>query len=90
MDQIGLRVGGFEAINEKRRPETEVREAITRKRRDEMRSVVRDDHPIVGVHVHTHPITSPAATDNHSMAGYMWGVCDTPLPYRLIHLIFPF
>ena len=20
----------------------------------------------------------------------MWGVCNTPLPYRLIHLIFPF
>ena len=35
MDQIGLRVGGFEAVNEKRRPEKEVREAITRKRRDE-------------------------------------------------------
>lgn len=75
MDQIGLRVGGFEAVNEKRRPEKEVREAITRKRRDEkdarmaingkrshetevrealtrerrdeMRSVVRDDRPIV-------------------------------------------
>ena len=61
MDQMGLRVGGFgavngkrrdetevrEAINGKRRDETEVREAITRKRRNEMRSVVRDDRPIV-------------------------------------------
>ena len=47
MDQIGLRVGGFGAVNGKRRDETEVREALTRKRRDEMRSVVRDDRPIV-------------------------------------------
>ena len=61
MGQIGLRVGGFEAVNgkrrdekevrealtRKRRHETEVREALTRKRRHEMRLVVRDDRPIV-------------------------------------------
>ena len=58
---MGLRVGGFGAVNGKRRDEMdvrmvingkrrhekEVREAITRKRRDEMRLVVRDDRPIV-------------------------------------------
>ena len=61
MDQIGLRVGCFEAVNGKRRDEmdarmaingkrrheTDARMAINRKRRDEMRSVVRDDRPIV-------------------------------------------
>lgn len=35
MSQIGLRVEGFGAVNEKRRHEKEVREAITRKRRHE-------------------------------------------------------
>lgn len=35
------------AVSQERGDEIDVREALTRKRRNEMRSVVRDDHPIV-------------------------------------------